>query len=136
MIPFSRIEAATSSSFPLVKVFRGWLRFGLISSIGQEKNLFPSSSAPGSRAAIPLPRPVILAIFTLPANDFLRQLQIACRPPGRDVVQDDRLAVARGLGEADISRNDHGKGFLREMGADLLAHLAREVVARVVHGKE
>src|SRR5512144_399994 len=118
MIPFSRIEAANSSSFSSEKVFRGWLLLGLISSIGHEKKLFPSSSAPERRAAMPLPRPVFLTIIPLPPNDFLCQLQVACRPPGRYIVQNDRLAVAGSFGEPDISRDDHCKGFLREMGTD------------------
>src|SRR5512141_2826214 len=132
MIPFSRIEAASSSSFSSEKVFRGWLRLGLISSMGHAKKLFTSSSAPERRAAMPLPRPVFLTIVPLPANDFLCQLQVACRPPGSYIVQNNRLAVAGSFGETDISRDYHCKGFLREMGADLLVHLARKVVARVV----
>src|SRR5512138_3021663 len=107
MIPFSRMDAASSSSFSGENVLRGWPRWGRISSMGQEKKFPRSVSVTGRSAAIPLPRPVFLTICPpVPLHQLTCQFQITCGPARGDVIENYRLAMARRFGEAHVSRYD------------------------------
>jgi len=63
------------------------------------------------------------ALVGLSADDLLGQLQIGHGALGMDVVADDRLAEARGLGQAHVARHDGLEQVLRESLADFVLHL-------------
>src|SRR5574341_1553155 len=135
--PCSLMEAASSFSLPSSKNFRGWYSFGMIlsSSISAMPRAFFSFSSSADRSGMRAPSPLPSACFCI-ADDLLGKFQVALRPAGPDVVEDHRLAVARGLGEGNVPVNDRRIHLVPEILSDLLRHLLRQVVPGVVHGEK
>src|ERR1700722_9623389 len=52
------------------------------------------------------------------------------------IVQIDRLAMTRRLGQPDVSRNNRTQQLVAEMFAELRGYIVGEIVAHVVHGAQ
>src|SRR5438552_13904308 len=125
------MEFASSCSRSGSNTRRGWTGFGSISLIpicvGDSRAGCTASAAErfGSRAVSPFPKALRGASCGLFIGEYLLgQLDIAFRSPGADVVAQDWLTVAGGLGKADISRDDGAKDLIFEEGAQILGYLA------------
>src|SRR2546428_8056113 len=101
MTPELRIDAVSSDKPIESKDFLGWLGFGATESIGTSRSVSPSAGVDESRAPRPRPSPRLFM-----AQHLARQVEVGERPARPDIVEDDRLAVARRLGQADTPGND------------------------------
>src|SRR5262249_25728300 len=101
-IPFSRMEAASSSSRAASMPARGWKGLGSRLCVGtsEETSRGLSPSGSGRRAESPLP-----SAFLFMAHELLGQVQVGLGPLRPDVVEQDRLTEARGLPQADAPRH-------------------------------
>src|SRR3990172_11890544 len=91
----------------------------------------PSSPSPGveeSRAPRPRPSPRLFMGQDLPCEIEVRER--AARP---EIVEHDRLAVARRFGQAHVARDDGVEDLAREVAVDLVADLEREARPAVEH---
>src|SRR5579872_2721995 len=129
MIPFARIEAASSSSPSELKDVRGCMGLGWIKPSGSIPGLVaidvvagavaaavgPGWPRPGRRAERPLPsalRGLSSALFI--RHNLLRKLDIALRSPRAGVVHQDRFTVTRRFGQPDATRNNRCKYLIRK----------------------
>src|ERR1035437_10211019 len=69
-------------------------------------------------------------------DDLLGKIQVAGCALAFRVVEKNRFAETRRLGQADVARNDGGKNLVAEKVAQVVAHLARKIGAIVVHGQQ
>src|SRR5579884_4040173 len=154
MIPFSRMDAASSARARSSKVTRGCRGFGEILSTETRRGC-PSSvgggatggtgSAAGSadgatggrcgrRAESPLPRALRLSAFI--RKNLLRQLNICLRPAGADIVGNHRLPKARRFGQPLAAWDDRFEHVVPEELPEVLCYLAHQDGAFVEHGEE
>src|SRR4029453_18610280 len=102
-IPVSFSEAASSCSRGRSKMVRGWNGLGSRLSSGTEDAVSAGTSADsgsGRSAESPLP-----SAFLFMGHHFLGEVQVGLGAPGLDVVEEDRLAEARGLPQAHGARD-------------------------------
>src|SRR5262245_12100161 len=71
----------------------------------------------------------------MPHEQLLRELEIGGGASRVDVVEQDRLAVARRLAEAHVPRNRAPEDALAEVRAHLILDLAAQVGAAIEHGE-
>ncbi len=69
-------------------------------------------------------------------DDLAGKAHVILRPGGDDVVENDRLAVPRRLGEAHIPGDGGLVDLIAEVGPYLVGDLARQIQAAVVHGQQ
>jgi hypothetical protein len=69
-------------------------------------------------------------------QDFLRELNVAFRASGADIVDEDRLAVAGSLGETNAAGNDGLKDLVLKELLKVGGDLTSEIGAVVIHGEE
>src|SRR5882724_10862333 len=89
------------------------------------------SSVPGvedSRAPRPRPRPRLFM-----SDHLASQVEIGDRAAGSQIVEHDRPAMARRLGEPDVTWNHRLEDFAREVTLHFVADLERETRAAVEH---
>src|SRR4029079_17937647 len=135
-IPLSRMDAASSLRRAGSMAERGWN--GLGSRLATGASLAWSTaegtaagSGSGSSAESPLP-----SAFLFMSHHFLGEVQVGLRPPGLDVVEEDRLAEARSLPQAHGPRDRGPEDLVLEVLADLAHDLLSEVRALVHHGEQ
>src|SRR5262245_17596491 len=95
--PDERMDVASWSRLSDSNALRGWLGFGWISSTDTSSSASPSVGVEARSAPRPRPSPRLGTMQNLP-----RQLQICDRAAGFQIVEHDRLAVARGFRDPDI----------------------------------
>src|SRR5215467_3652570 len=89
------------------------------------------SSAPGvadSRAPSPRPRPRLFM-----SDHLTGQVEIRQRAARFELVQHDRLAMARSFAEPDVAWNDGLEDLSRKVALDLIADLQRKTRASIEH---
>src|SRR5260221_8128216 len=135
-IPLSRMEAVSSLRRAGSRAERGWN--GLGSRLATGASLARSTaggagagSGSGSSAESPFPR-----AFLFMSHHFLGEVQVGLRAPGLDVIEQDRLAEARGLPQAHGPRDRGPEDLVLEVLADLAHDLLGEVPPLVHHGEE
>ncbi len=79
---------------------------------------------------------MLLIFLAIAGCQFLGELDIGNRTTGIGVVEDDREAVARRLGELDISRDDGAEHHISEMSFQLLKYLIGEAEPGIIHGQQ
>src|SRR4029453_5026844 len=84
-----------------------------------------------SSAPSPRPRPCLVFM----SKYLLGQLKVGCRSGGPEVVEHDRLTMARSLCDSYISRNDGLHDLATQMTLDFGLHLGREACAAIEHRK-
>src|ERR1043166_7777837 len=99
------MEAANSASAAGSKTVRGWTGFGSgastsTSRMARSAPVGALGSGSGRRALSPLP-----SAFRFMFHQFRGQLEVGNGPARPDVVTDDRLAEAGGLGQANVARD-------------------------------
>src|SRR5579872_7290974 len=151
MIPFARIEAASSSSPSELKDVRGCMGLGWIKPSGSIPGLVaidvvagavaaavgPGWPRPERRAERPLPsalRGLSSALFI--CHNLLREFDIALGSPRPRVVHQDRLAVAGRFSEADTPRDYRCKYLIRKELLQVFCYLPRQICAFIVHGEQ
>src|SRR5579884_355518 len=159
MMPFSRIDAASSASPRSSNVTRGCKGFGRIFSIATSRAC-PSLGAGvagavssragagaaaasgvagfvwrwGSSAESPLPRARRLSAFI--CENLLRQLDVCLSAFRAHVIRDHRFTEAWRLGKADAAGYDRLKNVFAKELPQILRHLAHEDGALIIHGQE
>jgi hypothetical protein len=68
------------------------------------------------------------------AHHFAGEALVGQRAARFGIVEVDRLAMARRLGQAHVARDDRAQHLVAEMLGELQRNFVAEVVARVVHG--
>src|SRR5579884_3183816 len=154
MMPFSRMEAASSARARSSNVTRGWRGFGRMLSTGTWRGRPDSSTGVcswaaacsgagsdgevggrcGSSAESPLPRALRRSAFML--QNLLRELNVGFGPTGPNVIGNHGFSEAGRLREPDASWNHGPKDVVAEEFAEVLSHLAHEDGAVVVHGEQ
>ncbi len=163
MIPCVRIDAASSSSRSPSKVLRGCSVAGCTSSMAIVRVPSPaararardrgpvrhrrnrSGCARDQRRQAAAQRPALRRAHRAPTaaagasllarQELARQIQVAARALGRDVVEQDRLAERRRLGQAHVARHGRVVDLAVEVRAHLAGHLLGQVLARVDHAQ-
>src|SRR6185369_7045384 len=133
-MPLARIDAASSSSFASRKTVRGWSGFGSRRSRSTSISTSPCSTVavPEEKSALsPLP-----SAFLVICQNLLGQIQVTVRTPTFHIVEQDRLAVARRLGEPHVARDRRLEDLRSEKIAQVGHHLIREVRSLVEHRQE
>jgi hypothetical protein len=69
-------------------------------------------------------------------ENLLGQLDVALGAPRADVIEEDGLAVAGSLGEADASRDYGAEDLFGKKLPQVVGDLAGEVGAVIVHGEQ
>src|SRR5437773_11691388 len=82
------------------------------------------------------PLPSALRVTLVMVDDLLGQLQITFCSTRLNVVQNDGLSVAGGLGQTDVSRNDRLEDLGAKKIAQVLSHLAAEMGAFIKHRQQ
>src|SRR5512145_2705324 len=131
--PCSLMDAASSLSRSSLKVFRGWNSFGTIlsSSISMMPRAFFSFSPSTERSGIRAPSPLPSACFCMAQHLFCK-IKITLGAARPDVVEQDRLAVARRFAQGHVAM-DHG--FIH-LAAEILAHFIGHLLGKVVPAVE
>src|SRR5262245_5157583 len=113
-IPLSRMEAARDCRAAGSMTRRGCWGLGSSRSTATSAvDSAPRSSPPsgsGRRAASPLP-----SALRFMGHHLLGQVQVGLGPPGADVVEQDGLAEAGGLGEPHAARDDGAEDLVLEV---------------------
>src|SRR3990172_13341958 len=107
----------------------------LFSSISMIPSACFSLSPSAVRSGMSAPRPLPRATFCM-ADNLLCKLKVALRPPGPDVIEKRRFAVARRLAQGHVPVDDGGVHLVPEVLAHFIRHLFGQVVPAVVHGEE
>src|SRR5262249_54060221 len=81
-----------------------------------------------SKAPNPRPRPRLFM-----SDHLTGQVEIRQRATRFEVVQHDRLAMARGFAEPNVAWNDGLENLSRKVAMDLIADLQRETRASIEH---
>src|SRR5262245_5160259 len=68
-------------------------------------------------------------------DELSGQFEVGERSVGPHVVKHDRLAVARGLGQADVPRDDRLEDLPGEVPVDLVSNLECQAGATIEHGQ-
>src|SRR5262249_12739356 len=98
--------------------------------IGISMVMLPPNSGVADRSApSPRPRPCRLGM----CQDLLGEFEIGERSRGAKVVEHDRLAVTRRLGEPDVSGDDRGEDLAAEMLLDFASYLGGETRPSIEH---
>src|SRR6266545_3333737 len=139
MIPFDRIDRASSSIFESSMLVRGWNLFGRSRSLSTSSARSPAPGGAASGMSAESPRPSagrLSAMVVLrrsgnqvASNDFTREREIRFGAAGLHVVGDRGHAMARCFAEPDVPR-DHGVvDALLKKCADVLRDLLSQVRA-------
>src|SRR4030067_3005282 len=107
----------------------------LSSSSSMIPSAFLSLSPSADRSGMSAPRPLPRATFCM-TDDLLCKLKVALRPPGPDVIEKRRFAVARRLAQGHVPVDDGRVHLVPEVLAHFIRHLFRKIVPAVVHGKQ
>src|ERR1700722_1484110 len=141
MMPFARIEAASSSRRSGRKMVRGWTGFGEIASSGSDNpvgdlslvNDFGGTLAGatgaavlgGRRAARPLPSGLcVLSLPVLILKYLSCQFKVTLCAPGAGVVHQNWLSVTRSLRQTDTPRDDRGQNVVLKEVPQIVGHCA------------
>src|SRR6266702_3839049 len=136
MIPFERMEFASSCIRSGSKTRRGWTGLGSISSmrmlvgvlkVGDECGGFSATTSGlgANRAVSPLPKALRGASCGLFIGEYLLgQLDITFRSLGANIIAQDGFSIAGSLGEANVPRDDGSKNLTLEKVPEILSHLA------------
>src|SRR5437763_722981 len=102
------MDCASSSIFSGLKTWRGCDRFGSISSMPSSSISLSTARAPVglNRALRPLPRAFFDIVHYLSGYNLFGKFEITFGTLRFNVVEDNRLAMARRFGEADVARHD------------------------------
>src|SRR6185437_5074073 len=144
IMPFERIDCASSESRSSWKTRRGWRGFASIASMlsvvgdsgaaasgGGVKVGFVGSSAPR-----PLPSALRELSGLFMVEDFFGELDVALRTLGARVVRKDGFAEARGFRESNTAGDDCLEHFVLEELFQVGCHLAGKARPVVVHCEE
>src|ERR1017187_1941038 len=141
MMPWVRIDCASSARRSGRKTRRGCRGFGSIESIGAEEAVSPGTGSGsgregarvGSRALSPLPSALRGVSTLFMVQDLFRELNVTLRATGAGIVAENGLAEAWRLRQSDAAGNDGSKHLVAEELTQVRRYLAREVGAVVVH---
>src|SRR5207249_6375710 len=131
MTPCSRIESANSLSASSSKFLRGCCELGRMRSISMSRSGSESKSGVANNAFKPRPK-----AFLCPMDDLLCQADVTFSALRFDVIEQNRLAVARRFAQPNIAGNDRFKQLWPEESAKVLHHLIGEVRPLIKHGEE
>src|SRR5262245_32722326 len=113
-MPLSRMEAARACRAAGSMARRGCWGLASSCSMGTSAACSPGAAGPpsgsGRRAASPLP-----SALRFMGHHFLGQVQVGLGPPGADVVKQDGLAEAGGLGQAHAAGDDGAEHLVLEV---------------------
>src|SRR5688572_20054033 len=120
-------ESANSRKALSSKSFLGWFGFGLMAVIGSsiDAATVPASEELDSRAPNPRPSPCRLDM----RKHLLGELQIGNGSGRPQIVEHDRLAMARRLGQPDISGDHSGEDLISQVALHLGFDLSRQAGA-------
>src|SRR5258708_17858421 len=148
MIPFERMEFASSCIRSGSKTRRGWTGLGSISSmrmlvgvcaVGADCVGLPATTRGlgGNSAVNPLPKALRGASCGLFIGEYLLgQLDITFGSFGANIIAQDGFPIAGSLGEANIPRDDGPKNLTLEEIPQILSHLPGEGGPVIVHRKQ
>src|SRR5688572_14038583 len=129
--PLERIDSVSSASSSSRKSLRGLSRLGRTSAVATMR-CWPSG---GSDAALgtgafmgPLRLGLSLSgglIAALALDDLGRELDVGLTAGAVEIVEQDRLAVRRRLGHANVARDDRLVDLGAEEGADVVGNFLR-----------
>src|SRR5713226_9049889 len=99
------------------------------------------AGAAGNRVGIRAPRPLPKALRgfccgVVTLENLLRQLNVALRPTRTNVICQNRLAVARRLGQSHTPRDHRLKYVLAEKFSQVSGDLSRKIRTVIEHGDE
>src|SRR5262249_46315134 len=123
MSPCVRMDSASSLSFSSENTCLGWNRLGSKRSISSSRT---SASVVDSRSFNSALRPFPKARRVI-SYDLLSKFQIALCSFRANVIDQDRLAVAWGLRQTDVARNDR----LEDLVAKKIPQVLRDLVSQV-----
>src|SRR6266566_87836 len=148
MIPFARMEFASSCIRSGSKTRRGWTGLGSISSmrtlvgvcgVGNDCVWLSATTSGlgGNRAVNPLPKALRGASCGLFIGEhLLGQLDITFGSLGAKIIAQDGFAIAGSFGEANIPRDYGSKNLTLEEIPQILSHLPGEGGSIVEHGEQ
>src|SRR5438094_9124396 len=129
MTPDDWMDAVSSRKASESNTFLGW--FGLTSIRSTAISLVVSSVPGVDDRSAPSPRPRPRWLFML--QHLPREFEIGDSAAGAEIVQHDRLAVARRFAEPNVAWNHCLENFAWEVTTDLVAHLKRETCPTIEH---
>src|SRR5689334_21002502 len=151
MIPFARMDAASSSSPSALKEVRGCIGLGWIKPRGNVPGpvaagveagavaaaVGPGWPRPGRRAERPLPSALRgLSSALLISHDLLSKFYIALGSPRTRVVHQYRLTVAGRFRQPDTARDNRRKYLIRKEIPQIIRHLPGQIRPLVIHSEQ
>src|SRR5208282_3042230 len=132
------MDCASSSRLSSRNRVRGWCGLGSIRSMSRSRAPVGAIRSGdcglgfGSGSRIKALKPLPSAFLAI-GNHLTRELDIARRPSAMYVIENNRLAMARCLGQSHVARNHCLEDLLAEKASEIRADLLGECGSLVVH---